>query len=146
MSHYSRTMARLGLLGAAISAVVPFPAASQMPARPPQSIFGTYGQPSAGHDSIRIGGQANGKIGVAIRLYFSNGHTCQMNKDGEWRDDHIAVIAEGLDASRPCSLNAFFDKGRVLLKDMGYQCAPVYCGTRGKLDNVSLPKTSANRK
>jgi hypothetical protein len=38
-------------------------------------------------------------------------------------------------------LNVFFDKGRVRLRDEGYRCAPVYCGTRGKLDDVSLPKS-----
>ena len=123
----------------------PSQTAPQKPAQAPQSIFGTYGQTSAGRDSIRITEKPNGKIGVAIRLYFSGGHTCQLNKAGEWREDHLAVVAEGLDASRPCRLNGFFDKGRILLKDEAYQCAPVYCGTRGKLDNVSLPKMSAKR-
>jgi hypothetical protein len=114
--------------------------------RPPKGIFGTYGQPTAGHDSIRVSENANNKITVALKLYYSNGHTCQLNKEGEWSEDHVAIVADGLDRNRPCRLSLFFEKGRVLLKDEGLQCTPVYCGTRGKLDNISLPKFSPNRK
>jgi hypothetical protein len=143
ISRYIRGAERLAVLAAI--GLGQFPAGSQAPLRPPQSIFGTYGQSSPGRDSVQISGKANGKIGVAIRLYFSNGHTCRLNADGEWRDDHVAIAAEGLSAARPCKLNVFFDKGRALLKDEGYQCAPVYCGTRGKLDDVSLPKSIPGR-
>jgi hypothetical protein len=69
-----------------------------------------------------------------------------MNMDGKWSQDHVAVVADGLDADRPCKLNLFFENRRVLLTDDGLQCAPVYCGTRGKLDKVSLPKFGSNRK
>jgi hypothetical protein len=100
----------------------------------------------AGRDSIQVTEKANGKIGVDLKLYYANGHTCRLKKDGEWQEDHVAVVADGLDRNRSCKLNAFFDKDRVLLKDEGLQCAPVYCGTRGTLDNVSLPKYSPNRK
>jgi hypothetical protein len=119
---------------------------SQVTARPSKRIFGVYGQPTPGHDSIRVGENANGKISVALKLYYSKGHTCQLNQDGEWREDHVAIVADGLDANRQCKLNLFFENGRVVLKDEGLQCAPVYCGARGKLDNVSLPKFSPDRK
>jgi hypothetical protein len=145
MNRYACSGGRLAILSAVVG-LGPGQTAPQGPPQAPQSIFGTYGQTSAGRDSIQITEKPNGKIGVNIRLYFSSGHTCQLNKDGEWREDHLSVIAEGLDASRPCRLNGFFDKGRILLKDDAYQCTPVYCGTRGKLDNVSLPKMSAKRK
>jgi hypothetical protein len=141
--RYFRGAGRLGILAAI--GLGQFPAGSQAPLRPPQSIFGTYGQSSPGRDSVQISAKANSKINVAIRLYFSSGHTCRLNADGEWRDDHVAIVAEGLSAARPCKLNVFFDKGRALLKDEGYQCAPVYCGTRGKLDAVSLPKSIPGR-
>jgi len=111
-----------------------------------KSIFGAYGQPTPGRDSIRITEESNGRIGVNLKLYYANGHTCQLDTDGRWSQDHIAVAAGGLDENRPCKLNLFFENGRVLLKDDGLQCAPVYCGTRGKLDNVSLPKFHPNRK
>lgn len=111
-----------------------------------KNIFGVYGEPTPGHDSVRITKKANDWIGVDVRLYYSNGHTCQLKKDGKWSEDHVAVIAEGLAANRPCKLNLFFDNDRVLLKDEGLQCAPVYCGTRGKLDNSNLPKFRADRK
>jgi hypothetical protein len=114
--------------------------------RPPKSIFGVYGRPAAGHDSIRVTERADGKIRVALKLYYSNGHTCQLTDDGEWREDRLAIVADGLDPSHPCRLSIFFDKSGVLLKDEGFQCAPVYCGTRGKLDNVSLPKLEPNLK
>ena len=142
----SRGLRPLGLLGAAVAGAGLFPAASQAPASPPQNIFGTYARRLAGRDSIRVSRKANGKIGLTISLHYENGHTCQMSQDGEWRDDHVVVTAEGLDATHPCFLQLFFDKGRVVLKDVGYQCAPVYCGTRGKLDSVTLPKINTNRK
>ncbi|HEY7336986.1 MAG TPA: hypothetical protein VH639_18985 [Bryobacteraceae bacterium] len=137
-------MARAKILGALIGAGL-FTAGAQTAARPPRSIFGTYGQSSRGRDSIRVAGKAGGKISVAIRLYFANGHRCNLSADGDWRDDHVAIVAEGLTPARPCRLNVFFDKGRALLKDEGLQCAPVYCGTRGELDNVSLSKSKAGR-
>jgi hypothetical protein len=123
-----------------LAGLASLPAAAQTPA-PPQSIFGIYGQSTAGRDSIRITKKSGSKIGVAIKLYYSSGHTCSLNSDGEWREDRVVVIAEGLEANRSCTLNVFFDKGRVRLRDEGYRCAPVYCGTRGKLDDVSLPKS-----
>jgi hypothetical protein len=122
------------------------PASSQTPALPLKSIFGIYGQPGTGRNSIQVIEKANGKIGVDLKLYYANGHTCRFNKDGDWLVDHIAVVADGLDRNKPCRLNAFFDKDHVLLKDEGLQCAPVYCGTRGTLDNVNLPKYNPSRK
>lgn len=107
--------------------------------RAPRSIFGVYAPP-AGRDSIRITRGKNGKIGVALKLYYANGHTCQIDKPGEWHGDRVLITAEGLDQNQPCKLEASFPKGHVLLKDDGLRCAPVYCGTRGKLDGVSLPK------
>jgi len=137
---------RAGIWCGVLCALGAAQAVSQAPTRPLPGIFGVYGQIAAGQDSIQVSEKANGKIGVALKLYFAVGHTCQLNHDGEWREDHVAVAADGLDANRPCKLNLFFENGRVLLKDDGLQCAPVYCGTRGKLDQVSLPKFNPNRK
>jgi hypothetical protein len=141
-----RVTARVGLVGTAIVGLASVRAAAQESAQPPPNIFGTYGRSSAGRDSIRVLKRTNGRIGLIIKLYYSNGHTCQLNADGEWHDAHVVVTAEGLDPSRPCKLNAFFGDGRVSLKDDGLQCAPVYCGSRGKLDDVSLSKVIPNRK
>jgi hypothetical protein len=134
----ARAARRLGILGSIVGAVSLLLATGGP--RPPKSIFGVYGRPAAGHDSIRVTERADGKIRVAIKLYYSNGHTCQLNDDGEWREDRLAIVAGALDPSHPCRLSIFFDKSGVLLRDEGFQCAPVYCGTRGKLDNVRLPK------
>jgi len=113
---------------------------------PPEGVFGVYGQSSPGRDSIRVARRPGGKIGLAVKLYYANGHTCQIEADGEWRNAHLIVTAEGVDPNQPCSLNAYFSRGRISLKDVGLRCAPVYCGTRGKLDNVSLSKLSVDRK
>jgi hypothetical protein len=118
---------------------------SEESAGPPKSVFGIYGQPGSGHDSIQVTRQADDRVGVNLKLYYSSGHTCQMNTHGKWSEDHLAIVAEGLDPNRPCRLNLYFEDRRVLLKDEGLQCAPVYCGTRGKLDDVSLPKFSSSR-
>ena len=67
-----------------MSAMSSLPAVSQGPEGPAKSVFGVYGQPSAGHDSIRVTEKANGRIGVNLKLYYSNGHTCQLNQDGKW--------------------------------------------------------------
>lgn len=141
MRNYVSIAGRAGVLCAFMSVMN-----CQATDRPPKSIFGTYGQTTAGHDSIRVSENANNKITVTLKLYYSNGHTCQLNKEGEWSEDHVAIVADGLDTNRPCRLSLFFKKGRVLLKDEGLQCTPVYCGTRGKLDDISLPKFSPNRK
>lgn len=146
MRSHARIAGRAGILCGVIGALSSAPVVGQVPTRPLRSIFGVYGRLTAGQDSIRVGEKANGKISVALKLYYSMGHTCQLNNDGEWREDHVAIVADGLDANRQCKLSLFFENGRVLLKDEGLQCAPVYCGARGKLDNVSLPKFSPNRK
>jgi hypothetical protein len=113
---------------------------------PGKGVFGLYGQASAGHDFMRVTEKGNGRIGVSLKLYYANGHTCQLNKDGQWSEDHVAIVAEGLDENRPCKLNLFFENHHVVLKDEGLQCAPVYCGTRGKLDDTSLSKFRPHRK
>jgi len=118
---------------------------SEESARTPKSVFGIYGQPGSGHDSIQVIQQADGRVGMNLKLYYSSGHTCQMNTHGKWNEDHLAIVAEGLDPNRPCRLNLYFQNRRVSLKDEGLQCAPVYCGTRGKLDGISLPKFDSNR-
>jgi hypothetical protein len=119
---------------------------AQRTTQPPETIFGVYGQSSPGRNSIRVIKRANGRIGLAVKLYYSYGHTCQLEADGEWRDAHLVVMAEGLNPVQSCSLNAYFSRNRISLKDQGLRCTPVYCGTRGKLDDVSLSKSSADRK
>jgi hypothetical protein len=146
MRNHARVATRAGILCSVISALSSAPVVSQVPTRPLQSIFGVYGRLTAGQDYIRVSEKANGRISVALKLHYSMGHTCQLNNDGEWREDHVSIVADGIDANRQCKLSLFFENDRVLLKDEGLQCAPVYCGARGKLDNVSLPKFSPNRK
>lgn len=144
--RHLRGVVHFGIACGVLCAMSSLPAVSQAPEGPSKSAFGVYGQPSAGHDSIEVSEKANHRIGVKLKLYYSSGHTCQLNQDGKWSQDHVAIVAEGLDADRPCRLNLFFQDGRVLLKDEDLRCAPVYCGTRGKLDDVSLPKFGPHRK
>jgi hypothetical protein len=141
-----RMVARFGIFCGVIAVMSSLPVVSQRLTRPAKSIFGVYGRPTPGQDSIQVAKKSNDRIGVNLKLYYSNGHICQLNKDGRWNGDHVAIVAEGLDPNRPCRLNLFFENNRVLLKDEGFQCAPVYCGTRGKLDDANLPKFSPNRK
>jgi hypothetical protein len=143
---HSRVAALAGILCGVIGALSSAAAPDQAATRPLRTIFGLYGRLAPGQDSIGVSEKPGGKIGVALKLYYSMGHTCQLTNDGEWRDDHVAIVADGLDANRPCKLNLFFDNSHVLLKDEGLRCAPVYCGARGKLDNVRLPKTSPDSK
>jgi hypothetical protein len=133
-------------LGLLIGAACCFPAASPQPSESaPARIFGLYGaggrsRNAVAGDSIRVTRGRNGRVGVAIKLYYDNGHTCTLNKPGAWDNDHVLVTADGLNQNEPCRLEAYFPKGGILLKDEGQRCAQVYCGTRGKLDAVSLVK------
>jgi hypothetical protein len=145
MTSHSRSTGRAGFLFV-VCALSSAPLVGQVSSRPLPGIFGVYGRLTAGHDSIQVRERADGKISVALKLYYAVGHTCQLKGDGEWRGDHVTLVAPGLDATRQCKLSLFFENGRVVVKDEGLQCAPVYCGTRGKLDEVSLPKFSPSRK
>jgi hypothetical protein len=126
---------RVCLLGAACRFA---PADPQAVESAPKRIFGLYGPAGSGRDSIRVIPGSKGQVSVAIKLYYDNGHTCQLDRSGAWTGDHVTVTADGLNPNEPCQLNAYFPQGRILLKDEGLRCAPVYCGTRGKLDAVSL--------
>jgi hypothetical protein len=110
---------------------------------PPKTIFALY---KAGRDTIRVTPGADGKVALALKLHYANGHTCALDKEGEWQGDHLVVVAEGITENEPCKLEASFPSGRIVLKDEGQRCARVYCGTRGKLDAVSVPKTSSVHK
>ncbi len=112
----------------------------------PKSIFGVYGPTARGRsraaqNSIRITPRSASKVNLALKLYYPNGHTCQFNKDGDWEEDRLVFIAEGLEPNRSCKLEASFPPGHIRLSDEGQWCAQVYCGARGKLDGVVLAKT-----
>ncbi len=72
---------------------------------------------------------------MAVKLRYVNGHL-PVEPPSSLK----------LDSSSPCRLNVFFSKGGILLKDGGLRCAPLYCGTHGKLDNVSRPKLDLHRR
>ena len=106
-------------------------------AAPPTNIFGVYG---SHRDSVRVTRGNADRIRIALRLHFSNGHTCSLDQQGEWAGDHVLIVAEGIEQSQACRLQAFFSGGQITLKDDGQRCAQVFCGTRGKLDAVRLPR------
>lgn len=110
----------------------------------PKSIFGTYSA-NAQHDFIRVSPAQNNKINVTLKLHYANGHTCQLEKQGEWKEDRVLVVTDSLNPNEPCKLEASFAKGHVTLKDEGQRCAQLYCGTRGKLDDVTLPRKNTHK-
>lgn len=138
MLSLRRTMSRFAITCAVCGVQSSLPVVTQAFTGPAKSVFGVYGEPAPGHDFIRVTKKTNDRVGVSLKLYYANGHTCQMNEEGKWSGDHVAIVAEGLNANQPCRLDLFFEDHRVVLKDHGLQCAPVYCGTRGKLDGASL--------
>jgi hypothetical protein len=124
------------------------PLASQAPSVnvPPKTIFGLYSAAGrTGRDTVRVTPGAGGKVALDLKLHYANGHTCALAKEGEWHGDHLIIVADGLTENEPCRLEAGFPKGRIVLKDEGQRCARVYCGTRGKLDAVSLPKRPTHK-
>lgn len=111
---------------------------------PPKAILGLY---RAGtRDYVRISAGEGNTVHLSLKLYFSHGHTCRLDRDGQWRADHVLIVAAGIEPDEPCRLQASFANGRIRLRDEGQQCARVYCGTRGKLDGVSLPKQGRARR
>jgi len=119
--------------------------AADQPA-PPKAIYGVYGSARKGHNSIRITPAASGKVNVALKLYYANGHTCTLNKEADWQSDHLVITEPGANENETCKMEASFSENRILLKDSGQRCARIYCGTRGKLDAVSLGKTGSVHK
>ena len=108
----------------------------------PASIFGTYSKPGT-PDSIELKSAAAGKVDVAIRLVYAAGQSCQLEQTGIWTDHKLIVKADGLTENEPCVLELTFHGAQVRLKDAGLRCSKVFCGTRGTLDEVSLPKRAA---
>ena len=113
----------------------------------PSSVFGTYAKPGAA-DRIELKPAAPGKVGVTIRLVYDAGQSCQLAETGVWKDNKVVVEAGGLTDDEPCVLEMTFHGRQVRLKDAGLRCSKVFCGTRGTLDEVSLPKrgTAAKKK
>jgi len=111
---------------------------------PPKSIFGLYAT-AAQHDFIRITPANDNKINLTLKLHYANGHTCQLEKEGDWKSDHVLIVTDGLNENEPCKLEASFANGHVTLKDEGQRCAQLYCGTRGKLDAVTLPRKNTHK-
>lgn len=111
----------------------------------PRAIFGVYAH-AGQHDYIRVMPAAGeGKVEIALKLYYANGHVCQLEKAGDWQRDRVLIVTEGLVENEPCRLEASFVKGGVVLKDEGQRCARLYCGTRGKLDGVTVPKRNTHK-
>ena len=108
----------------------------------PASIFGTYSKPGV-PDSIELKSAAAGQVGVAIRLVYAAGQSCQLEQVGVWQDHKLIIKADGLTEDEPCVLELTFRGRQVRLKDAGLRCSKVFCGTRGTLDEVSLPKRVA---
>ena len=49
---------------------------------------------------------AHGKAAFNLKLYYANGHTCALNKEGKWRDDHLLIAADGLTENEPAGSRA----------------------------------------
>jgi hypothetical protein len=127
------------------SLVCGFAGWAALSAAAPASIFGTYSKPGT-PDYIQLKPAAAGKVEVALRLVYAAGQSCQLKETGVWTDHKVIVKADGLDENEPCLLELTFQDAQVRLKDAGLRCSKVFCGTRGTLDEVSLPKRAAASK
>jgi hypothetical protein len=123
---------------------------------PPKSIFGRYSQTeplcmyTGSEGEIECGGDAESYIDlqpaegnrVAVRseLIFFNAHVCDFESVGEWVGDELRVPSEIEDIG--CVLILRFRDGQVVTDDPGGRCKS-YCGARGGLRIIELPKLSA---
>jgi hypothetical protein len=125
---------------------------SFMAAEAPVAIFGKYVRtcpaqkpcrPTA--DSLQLTTKSENRVGVAIRLIYAAGHSCQIEGIGSWKDDRVAIEAEGLEDNKPCRLEIAFQAGIATIRDVGRRCTPVYCGTRGTFQGVTFQKPAAKK-
>lgn len=136
-----------------IVAVLATPASAQT-AKPPSRIFGLYSERvsvcfNASADSKRkyecegetanwvlVVPTANNGVWVEVNLLFHNGHTCEFQSNGNWKDDH--VLLQKYD-SEACELKVFFKNNKAVLSDDG-RCRAMSCGARGQYDGMSFSK------
>ena len=71
MLSVRRTVSRFAISCAVITVQSSLPLVTQAFTGPAKSVFGVYGQPTAGHDFIRVTEKANDRIGVSLKLYYS---------------------------------------------------------------------------
>ena len=91
-------------------------------------------------DSVRVVPLKSGDVRVELRLTYAGGHSCSAREIGRVSGAGIEVVADSLDESHPCHLFLQPTDSEVRLKDPGGYCAAVFCGTRGTLDGVRLPR------
>lgn len=93
---------------------------------------------SAGHsaDWVHVVPTANDGVWVEVSLLFHNGHTCQLQGDGEWKSNHVLIQKYDAEA---CDLKIHFRAGKAVLSDDG-RCRAMSCGARGAYDGIALPK------
>lgn len=126
-------------------------------ATPKENIFGTYirtvpvcfvGKSS---DKPDCNGEVDNKItilegttgiDVSMELYFFNGHLCEFEGTGAWKDGR--VIVKGNETETKCTFELYSDGRRVTSRvsdEMGIGCH-YYCGARGSLDNAYAEKSN----
>lgn len=108
---------------------------------PPPAIYGTYRKPG---DTLKIF-RKDGKTVISVHLSYANGHSCNLDGTGEWKDSKLLITAEGT-SREECRLELSFEGGAVVFKDPDFGCTRYYCGTRGTLEPVRLPKAAAPAK
>ena len=127
-------------------------AAGAAQAQVPPELFGQYGGivcgpaikgciPTTASDSVTIQPAANGRATVSVRIIFAGGQTCDVDGEGRWQGGKLTLVAEGLEANRPCRLGMRVASGVLSLDDPDRSCREVYCGTRGAFDGARFKKT-----
>lgn len=120
---------------------------------PPSSVFGEYhgaGCPSKGQpgsclptgasDRIRILPGEGADALVNVKIVFEKGHSCTLEGEATWVEDHFTLRADGLDPAKPCQLELRLSDSELKLNDAGARCREVYCGTRGAFDGARFKK------
>jgi hypothetical protein len=116
---------------------------------PPQSIFGVYANrtvvcfsgetPCEGPvlDYAMVIPTADKQARVDVDLNYSNGHSCHFEAGASWEDNGLTAIGDS-----DCKLRFRFNRNKLTIEDPDGNCRS-YCGARGTLNDVTLPKRGA---
>ncbi|MBI3560277.1 MAG: hypothetical protein HY080_00965 [Gammaproteobacteria bacterium] len=122
---------------------------------PPATIFGKYNgagkcpprDPKAEYcsnttstDYVIVKPSKKADAHVKIRRVLAQGHTCTLDQDMSWSDGHLTYNAEGIKPDKPCKLELWFKDETLVLKDIGYICRELYCGSRGLFEGGHFEK------
>ena len=80
------------------------------------------------------------RLVVSLRVFFDQGHRCELQGLGVAEGDKLLVSAQVPDSLLGCTLQMDLRGDRIDVHDPQMQCLELFCGTRGVLDGLRFKK------